>query len=132
MDTIYIRELRLETTIGIATWEQRIKQTIILDLELGTDIRKSAESQQITDTVDYQQVARCLQEHIDTQKFLLIETLAEQVAKWVLEKFPITWLKLRLSKPGVIANAKDVGIIIERHARHQPAIPDPSHNSPVQ
>jgi len=32
----------------------------------------------------------------------------------VLEEFPVTWLRLRLSKPGAVRGSSAVGVVIER------------------
>ena len=36
MDIIYINDLRIETFIGIYGWERKTKQTVVLDIEMGT------------------------------------------------------------------------------------------------
>ena len=58
MDIIFIRELRIETTIGVHPWERYIRQTLILDLELGADIRPAAATDCLDDTLNYQAVAQ--------------------------------------------------------------------------
>jgi dihydroneopterin aldolase len=40
--------------------------------------------------------------------------MAEQVAAIVLAEFSVPWLRLRLAKPGAVACATDVGVLIER------------------
>ena len=57
MDIIFLRDLRISTLIGIFDWERRVKQTISLDLEMATDIRKAAASDAIDDTLNYKAVA---------------------------------------------------------------------------
>jgi dihydroneopterin aldolase len=47
MDIIYLNDLRIDTIIGIYDWERRVKQTISLDLEMASDIRKAAASDHI-------------------------------------------------------------------------------------
>lgn len=117
MDVVYIRELQVETIIGIYDWERNVKQVVSLDLEMATDIRKSAASDQIDDTLNYKAVAKRLISHIERSDYQLVETLAESCAQIVLDEFDVPWLKLRLSKPGAIRGSKDVGIIIERGDR---------------
>ena len=60
MDIVYIRDLKIETVIGIFDWERRIRQTVSLDLEMATDIRKAAASDDIADALDYKAVAKRL------------------------------------------------------------------------
>lgn len=114
MDIVYIRDLKIETVIGIFDWERRIRQTVSIDLEMATDIRRAAESDDIRDALDYKAVAKRLIAFVGESEFLLVETLAEKVAAIVREEFHVSWLRLRLSKPGAVRGSQDVGIIIER------------------
>lgn len=114
MDIVYIRELRIDTVIGIFDWERRIRQAVCIDLEMATDIRKAAASDNIADALDYKAVAKRLIVFVEGSEFLLVETLAEKIAALVREEFGVTWLRLQLSKPGAVRGARDVGVIIER------------------
>lgn len=114
MDIVYIRELKIQTVIGILDWERAIKQSVVLDLEMASDIRPAATSESIADALDYSAVADRITRFIEGSRFLLVETMAEQVASIVLEEFGVPWLRLRLSKPGAVRGARDVGILIER------------------
>ncbi|MGY6214773.1 dihydroneopterin aldolase [Methylolobus aquaticus] len=114
MDIIFLRGLQIETTIGIYDWERVIKQVVILDLEMGTDIRKAAASDDIADTLDYKALSKRLIGFVESSEFLLVETLAERVADLLLGEFSIPWLRLTVNKKGAISGASDVGIIIER------------------
>lgn len=114
MDIVYIRELEIETLIGIYDWEREVKQVVSLDLEMATDIQRAAQSDNIEDTLDYKAVSKRLISFISESEFLLVEAMAEQVANIVLAEFNVPWLRLRLSKPGAVRGARDVGVIIER------------------
>lgn len=114
MDIVYIRDLKIETTIGIYDWEREIKQTVSLDLDMAHDIRKAAATDNIEYTLNYKAVAKRLIKFISESEFLLVETMAEQCAQIVLEEFSVPWLRLRLSKPGAVRGSQDVGVIIER------------------
>jgi dihydroneopterin aldolase len=114
MDIVYIRDLKVATVIGIFDWERRIRQTVSLDLEMATDIRRAAASDHIDDALDYKAVGKRLIAFIEASEFQLVETLAERVADIVIGEFGVPWMKLRLSKPGALRGSQDVGIIIER------------------
>ncbi len=114
MDIVYIRDLQIETIIGIYDWEREVRQTISLDLEMGADIRQAAASDDIQHTLNYKAVAKRLIAFVEDSQCLLVERLAEEIAAIVLGEFNVPWLKLRLSKPGALRGSKDVGIIIER------------------
>ena len=117
MDIVYIRELEIETVIGIYDWEREQKQMVSLDLEMGTDISLAASSEDIEKTLDYKAVAKRLIEFVEGSEFFLVETMAEKIAKIVILEFSVPWLKLRLGKPGAVTGSKDVGVIIERTAK---------------
>lgn len=117
MDTVFINDLRIETIIGIYDWERKVKQTISLDLEMGTDIRKSAETDAIEDTLNYKAVAKRLIAFVGDSEYQLVETLAEKIAEIVLSEFNVPWLKLTVHKPGAVRGSRDVGVIIERGKR---------------
>lgn len=117
MDIVFIRELRADTVIGVYDWERRIRQSVVLDLELASDNRRAAASDGIEDAVDYAAISARLLSFIEGSEFQLIETLAEQLANIVLEEFAVPWLRLRLAKPGAVAQARDVGVLIERGVR---------------
>ncbi len=114
MDIIYLNDLRIDTTIGVYDWERRIKQTIVFDLEMATDIKKAASSDSIEDTLDYNAVAQRLFSFVGESEFELVETLAEKVAELVLTEFNVPWLRLRLNKKGAVKGVRDIGVIIER------------------
>lgn len=114
MDIIYLHDLKIHTVIGIFEWERRVKQAVILDLDMAADIRKAAASDKIADTLDYKAVSKRLIEYVGANQFQLVETLAERVAEIVLKEFGISWLRLRVNKKGAVRGAVDVGVIIER------------------
>lgn len=116
MDKIFIQGLKTDAVIGIYDWEKQIRQTLVLDLELATDIRKAASSDRIEDTLNYKSISKQLVEYIRSNRFELVETLAEHLAKLLVEEFPISEVWLKLHKPGALSDAEDVGIIISRSA----------------
>ncbi len=114
MDIIYLNDLRINTVIGIYEWERQTRQTVILDIQMGTDIRKAASSDAIEDTVNYKAVAKRLFDFVGESEFQLVETLAEQITEVLLSEFHIPWVRLQLNKQGALRGVRDVGIIIER------------------
>lgn len=114
MDIVYLRDLRIETVIGIYAWERQIKQTIVLDIEMGTDIRMAAASDAIENTLNYKAVAKRLIDFVGHSEFQLVETLAERITQIILTEFNVPWVRLQLNKKGAVRGARDVGIIIER------------------
>lgn len=114
MDIIYLKDLRIDTVIGIYDWERQTRQTIILDIEIATDIAKAARTDHIDDTLNYKAVAKRIMAFVGESEFQLVETLAEKIAEILLNEFDIPWLKLSLNKQGAVRGVRDVGVIIER------------------
>ncbi len=112
-----MHELKIDTVIGIWEWERKIRQTVVIDLEMSADIRKAAASDSIDDALNYKLVAKRLQEFVADSEFQLVETLAEQVAAIVMDEFSVSWVRVKLNKPGAIRGARDVGVVIERGER---------------
>lgn len=117
MDIIFLRDLRIETVIGIWEWERKIRQTVAIDLEMSADIRKAAATDQVEDTLNYKLVAKRLQQFVGESSFQLVETLAEKIAAVVLDEFEVAWVRVSVNKPGAIRGARDVGVVIERGVR---------------
>ncbi len=117
MDIVYIKGLKVETVIGIYDWEREIRQTVCLDIKMATDIQQAAASEDIDSTLNYKTVSDRLISFIESSEFLLVETMAEEIAQIILEEFGVRWLKLKLGKPGAVPMAEDVGVIIERGER---------------
>lgn len=113
-DTVFVHELRVETIIGIWGWERKIRQIVSIDLEMGTDIRRAAETDNIDDTLNYKAISKRVQQFVADSEFQLVETMAEKIAELVLQEFKVPWIQVRVSKPGAIRGAKNVGILIHR------------------
>lgn len=114
MDIIYLKDLRIDTIIGIYDWERRTRQTIILDIEMGADIAKAAATDDIEDTLNYKAVAKRIISFVENSEYQLVETLAERIAEILLNEFNVPWLRLTLNKQGAVRGVRDVGVIIER------------------
>ena len=117
MDIVFLRELRIETVIGIYDWEKAIKQAVVLDLEMSTDVAKAAATDRIEDALDYKAVSKRLKQFISEGRSELVETLAERCAQIIREEFGVRWVRLSVNKIGAVSGARDVGVLIERGER---------------
>ncbi|MBS0357954.1 MAG: dihydroneopterin aldolase [Proteobacteria bacterium] len=113
-DILVINGLTVETSLGVYAWEKKIKRKIKLDFEIAVDIQKVASTDDLKSTIDYHALNQQVTEFLSENSFQLIETLAERVAEFVLEKFSVSWLRLSAYKAYAIPTAKEVGVIIER------------------
>lgn len=118
MDIVFIEDLAVETVIGIYDWERKIRQKVVFNLEMGTDIRQAAKTDTIDNTLDYKAVAKRIIQFVEASEFQLVETLAERVAEIIQSEFNVPWLKLKLSKPGAVRGSRAVGVMIERGSKH--------------
>jgi len=114
MDRIFLDELKIETIIGIWEWERKIRQTVVIDLDMSADIRKAAASDSVDDTLNYKLVAKRVQQFVSDSSFQLVETLAEKIAAIVRDEFDVAWVRVKVNKPGAIRGSRDVGVLIER------------------
>ena len=115
-DSIFLRDLRIDTVIGIFEWERRIRQTLHFDLEMAADIRRAAIDDDINDTLDYKAVAERVIAFVQASEYNLVETLAEEIAKLVITEFSVPWLRLAVNKAGAVRGASGVGVNIHRSA----------------
>lgn len=113
-DRVFLRGLAVECIIGFIEWERRVKQTVVIDIELPVDCRHAAQSDEVADTLDYKKVAKRIIAFVEASEFKLVETLAHRLALLVLEEFGVEWVRLALNKPGAIRGSRDVGVSLER------------------
>ena len=114
MDTVYVHGLAVDTVIGIFDWEREIRQKVVLDVEMAVDISASAATEDIDRTVSYKDVSDRLTQFVEQSEFLPVEAMAEEIAALILAEFPVPFVRIKLGKPDAIANAMDVGVMIER------------------
>jgi dihydroneopterin aldolase len=131
MDKIFLSALNVECIVGIWDWERRVKQNVVIDVELAADIRRAAATDRIDDTVDYKRLAKRLLAFVGESQFQLVETLTERVAELIITEFRVPWVRVRVNKQGAIRGARDVGIEIERReSDYSGILPQPS--SPLE
>jgi dihydroneopterin aldolase len=115
MAQIIIRQLHVEAAVGLLDWERVQTQKLELTCALQIDASRAAESDSITDTVDYAQLRSCIQSFCASNRFYLLEALAENLANYLLGVFSIVEsLRLTILKPVIFSDANGVGIEIEK------------------
>ena len=114
MDTVFIQGLELETVIGCYDFEKEKAQRILLDIEMAWDIQKAAMSDVLGDTLDYGAVCRRVETVVAETQCELLETLVEKIASMIMVEFGVKGVRLRLAKPDIIKNTRDVGVSISR------------------
>ena len=114
MDIVFLHGLRIDTVIGIWDWERRLRQPLVLDLDMGADLSIPGRSDSITDTIDYKAVTKRIFRLADERAFQLVEALAEAIAAILLTEFGLLWVRIKINKQGAVRQVRDVGVIIER------------------
>ncbi len=114
MDSILVRDLRVEVLIGIHKRERHVAQVVSIDLDIGLPGEAVFASDRVADTIDYEQVALRIKALAGSGHFKLVETFADRIAKLLLEDFKAPWVKVSAAKIGILPNAKFVGVSIER------------------
>jgi dihydroneopterin aldolase len=117
VDTIFLRDLKIRTVVGIWDWERAVPQTVSIDLEMAADVAAAAARDVIEATLDYKSVTKRIISFVEESRFQLIETMAERIAEIVTGEFGVPWVKVTVHKPWAIRGSRDVGICIERGSR---------------
>ncbi|RZO95728.1 MAG: dihydroneopterin aldolase [Gammaproteobacteria bacterium] len=114
MDKVFINNLAVEAIIGIFQWEREVRQLISIDIEMDFDNKQAAKSDNIEDALNYKLVGKRITGYVKNSKFKLVEALAENISKIILKEFPVSKVKVTLSKPGAMRGSDSVGISIVR------------------
>ena len=114
MDIIEINSLRLRTILGFSAHELNVPQDVVLDLRIGTDQRLAGESDNPEHALNYRSVSKAIIALVGGSRFLLVEKLAEEIARLVLLEFHAPYVQVRLHKPGALRHSDSVGISLER------------------
>ncbi|HST00681.1 MAG TPA: dihydroneopterin aldolase [Usitatibacter sp.] len=115
MDTIFIREFRVEAWVGIYEWEKQRAQTLDMELDIGIPGSRAHRTDNIHDTVNYGEVITRVAAELAAHRFKLLEALAEHLCRLVLDEFPNAQsVKLSVAKVGHVRNARKLGLTLER------------------
>ena len=113
-DLILIEGLAVETVIGVFDWERQIKQRLLIDLALNTDIAKAAGTDDLQHTLDYKAVSDAVIAFAENSDYQLIESLAEDLAAMIRKDFSVAGLSLKISKPAALPQVNNVAVKISR------------------
>ena len=114
MDKVFIKGLKVEGKIGLLQWEREVRQVISVDIEMDFDNTRAGKSDSIDDALNYKLVGKRVTSFIKNSKFKLVEALAEKISSIILKEFPVSKVKISLSKPGAMRGSDSVGITIIR------------------
>ena len=111
-DTIYIKDLRVQTIIGIFGWERKVRQEVSIDLEMSFDCKKAAKNDAIEDTLDYKKITKGVIKFVEESSFQLQEALAEGIASLVKNEYKDESIKSWAKK--IFSRLRKVPLLISR------------------
>ena len=114
MDRVFIEELTVFAQIGVYDWEQQIKQKLVFDLEIAWDCKQAADTDDVACCLNYAEVSQVIIDYVESKPFLLIERVAYEEADLLESRYQLQGLKIKLSKPKAVAQARNVGVLIVR------------------
>lgn len=117
MNIVYIKGLRAQAVIGVYEWERLVRQALVVDLQMASDTARAAASDAIADALDYAAISKRVLDLVQASEYQLIESVAHQIASVVMRDFGVRWLSVRVAKPGAVAEADAVGVVIEAGER---------------
>jgi D-erythro-7,8-dihydroneopterin triphosphate epimerase len=115
-DLIHITGLKVNCIIGINDWERVTKQDVVIDITLHADLSKPGESDDIDDTVNYRDISKAIQAHVEASSYGLIEAMARNIATICLEPEAVVRADVSVQKPGALRGADSVGVEISRES----------------
>ena len=115
-DRIELRGLYAHGRHGVLAMERRDGQTFVVDAVVELDTRAAASADDVSQTVDYGELARRLVGIVQGEPVDLLETLAERLADAVLSDQRVLAVEIAVHKPQapVGVPVEDVVVTIRR------------------
>ncbi len=113
---IKIKNFRLKTIVGCHDWEKNIDREIIINVEIESDFDKALSSDNIEDTIDYESLSEKIKNLIATNRFALIEKMAQEVMNLIMEDKRIKKCKLEIDKVGAVEGIESFSVTLIANA----------------
>ncbi len=114
MDKILIQGLQIDAIIGIYPHEREFEQPLVLDITLEHPLQECALTGDLTKSINYAEVCAVVTDFVHEKKAQLIETLAEDICRFLLEKYQPHSVTLRIVKTHAVLRTQGVGVEITR------------------
>lgn len=113
--TIDLAGIRVRCIVGIHPFERTQEQDIAIDVSMDLDFAEAAATENVNATVDYTEVASALSALAVERKYQLIETMAEDCAALVLDRWQrIESATVVIHKPAAVPEAADTRVKVAR------------------
>ncbi|MCK6546434.1 dihydroneopterin aldolase [Myxococcota bacterium] len=115
-DRVCVEGLELMAEVGVYAHEHGIKQRLVIDLVVETELRAAGQSDALADAIDYDGLAKIARDVASSRHHELIEAIAEEIAAGVLASLGVRAgrVKVRVAKPGAVPDARTVAVEIWR------------------
>ena len=117
MDIITIRDLEVFFCVGVPDAERAQSQRLLITVEMGHDFTAAANADDLGDTVDYFAVTQRVLQFGDGAHWKLIETLALDLARMIIEEFPARRVTVEVKK-FIIPQARYVSVSATRERQN--------------
>ncbi len=108
---LFIYDLRVIMHIGVREDERANPQEIIINVECELDFSKAIETDNISDTINYKDLLRVIQNYCSNHSPKLLEKLGGDLIKEINNHYKnIKKIKIQIIKPAAIPNSKGAGI----------------------
>jgi dihydroneopterin aldolase len=116
VDKIILGGIEFYGHTGVSPAEREVGQRFVVDVELTLDLARPAATDNLSDTVSYAEVYGTVVGIGTGRSYQLIERLAAEIAKTLLNRFAVSEVTVRLKKrPPPIDGAIDyAGVEIRR------------------
>ncbi len=95
---IKIKNLRLDTSLGVYDWEKDHKRTLIFNAEIEVADESSMKSDDVKDTVDYDKITNQIKNYVDNNYCHLIEKMVGDILDLIMQDPKIKKCTLEVDK----------------------------------
>jgi dihydroneopterin aldolase len=97
---------------GVSAAEKETGRRYEVDCELQVDLRDAAETDRLADTVNYAEVYRVVEEVMNTRRYSLIESIAADICKRLMDmdKVKRTVVRVRKKIPPIPGNLDHIEV----------------------
>lgn len=111
---IKIKNLRLQTIIGVYDWEKKSHRELIINVEVETKNTKSTTSDKLSDAIDYAELTTKIKDLVLKSRYNLIEKLAAEVIKKIMQDSRIKRCKVEIDKMKTVEEVESFSVTIEK------------------
>ncbi len=115
-DRIDLKGIEVYAKHGVLTHEQEKAQVFRVDATVFSDFGPAAESDDLSDTLDYSMLAMEVREVVGSESYKLIETVATRVSEALMSHPQVTRSIVTIHKPDAPMDVvfEDVSVTVER------------------